>query len=110
MDQHHYYTPFHKDYWYAYPVVAETYDGIFNDINGQHVRKEDVFKALDSARSGAVEEGGVGGGTGMMCYNFKGVIGTASRVLDQRSGGYTVAVLFQFIHSSRVHPTPAQPP
>src|SRR5258708_462238 len=101
MDQHHYYTPFHKDYWYAYPVVPETYDGIFNDINGQHVRKEDVFKALDSARSGAVEEGGVGGGTGMMCYNFKGGIGTASRVLDQRSGGYTVGVLVQCNHGSR---------
>jgi D-aminopeptidase len=101
MDQHHYYSPFYKDYWYAYPVVAETYDGIFNDINGQHVTKADVFHALDSARSGPVQEGGVGGGTGMMCYNFKGGIGTASRVLDKRNGGYTVGVLVQCNHGSR---------
>ena len=101
MDQHHYYAPFYKDYWYAYPVVAETYDGIFNDINGQHVTKADVFHALDSARPGAVEEGGVGGGTGMMCYNFKGGIGTASRVLDKKNGGYTVGVLVQCNHGSR---------
>lgn len=101
MDQHQYFTPFYKNYWYAYPVVAETYDGIFNDINGQHVKKEDVFRALDSARSGVVEEGGVGGGTGMMCYNFKGGIGTASRVLDEKSGGYTVGVLVQCNHGSR---------
>lgn len=101
MNDHHYYAPFYKDYWYAYPVVAETYDGIFNDINGQHVTKEDAFRALDSARSGPVEEGGVGGGTGMMCYNFKGGIGTASRVLDKKAGGYTVGVLVQCNHGSR---------
>jgi D-aminopeptidase len=101
MDRHHYYEPFYKDYWYAYPVVAETYDGIFNDINGQHVTKEDVFHALDSARSGPVPEGGVGGGTGMMCYNFKGGTGTASRVLDKKDGGYTVGVLVQCNHGSR---------
>jgi L-aminopeptidase/D-esterase-like protein len=101
MDQHHYYTPFYKDYWYAYPVVAETYDGVFNDINGQHVTAPDVFHALDSARSGLVEEGGVGGGTGMMCYHFKGGIGTASRVLDKKDGGYTVGVLVQCNHGSR---------
>ena len=101
MDQHHYYAPFYKDYWYAYPVVAETYDGIFNDINGQHVTKADVFHALDSARPGPVDEGGVGGGTGMMCYNFKGGIGTASRVLDKRDGGYTVGVLVQCNHGTR---------
>jgi len=101
MDQHHYYTPFYHDYWYAYPVVAETYDGIFNDINGQHVHKDHVFRALDSARSGPVDEGGVGGGTGMMCYGFKGGIGTASRVLDKRAGGYTVGVLVQCNHGSR---------
>ena len=101
MDQHHYYTPFYKDYWYAYPVVAETYDGIFNDINGQHVTPADVFHALDSARTGPVAEGGVGGGTGMMCYNFKGGIGTASRVLDAKDGGYTVGVLVQCNHGTR---------
>ncbi len=101
MNEHHYYTPFYKDYWYAYPVVAETYDGLFNDINGQHVTKEDVFKALNNADSGAVEEGGVGGGTGMMCYNFKGGIGTSSRVIDKKFGGYTVGILVQANHGSR---------
>jgi D-aminopeptidase len=101
MDQHHYYTPFYKDYWYAYPVVAETYDGIFNDINGQHVAKADVFRALDSAHGGPVGEGGVGGGTGMMCYGFKGGTGTASRVLSAADGGYTVGVLVQCNHGSR---------
>jgi D-aminopeptidase len=101
MDQHHYYAPFYKDYWYAYPVVAETYDGIFNDINGQHVTREDVFAALDSARSGPVMEGGVGGGTGMMCYGFKGGTGSASRVLSPQEGGYTVGVLVQCNHGSR---------
>jgi len=101
MNTHHYYTPFYKNYWYAYPVVAETYDGIFNDINGQHVTREDVFHALDSAASGPVAEGGVGGGTGMMCYSFKGGIGTASRVIDKKSGGYTVGVLVQCNHGSR---------
>ncbi len=101
MDQHHYYAPFYKDYWYAYPVVAETYDGVFNDINGQHVTPRDVFHALDSARTGPVDEGGVGGGTGMMCYNFKGGIGTASRVLDKKDGGYTVGVLVQCNHGTR---------
>jgi D-aminopeptidase len=101
MDQHHYYTPFYKDYWYAYPVVAETYDGIFNDINGQHVTRADVFHALDSAHGGPVAEGGVGGGTGMMCYGFKGGTGTASRVLSAANGGYTVGVLVQCNHGSR---------
>ena len=101
MDQHHYYTPFFKDYWYAYPVVAETYDGVFNDINSGHVKKEHVFTALDSAKTGAVGEGGVGGGTGMMCYHFKGGTGTSSRVLDKELGGYTVGVLVQCNHGSR---------
>jgi D-aminopeptidase len=101
MDQHHYYTPFFKDYWYAYPVVAETYDGIFNDINSGHVKKEHVFAALDNAKSGDVGEGGVGGGTGMMCYHFKGGTGTASRVINKELGGYTVGVLVQCNHGSR---------
>jgi L-aminopeptidase/D-esterase-like protein len=101
MDEHKYYTPFYKDHWYAYPVVAETYDGMFNDINGQHVKREHVFAALDSAKSGKVAEGGVGGGTGMMCYNFKGGIGTASRVISAAAGGYTVGVLVQANHGVR---------
>lgn len=101
MDDNKYYTPFYKNHWYAYPVVAETYDGMFNDINGQHVKKEHVYEALNSAKSGPVEEGGVGGGTGMMCYHFKGGIGTASRVVDSSAGGYTIGVLVQANHGRR---------
>lgn len=110
MNDHHYYTPFYKNYWYAYPVVAETYDGIFNDINGAHVKKEHVYAALDSAQTGPVAEGGVGGGTGMMCYLFKGGIGTSSRILDKQSGGYTVGVLVQCNHGSRTQLTIAGVP
>jgi L-aminopeptidase/D-esterase-like protein len=110
MDEHKYYTPIFKDYWYAYPVVAETYDGILNDINGQHVKKEDVYKALDSARSGIIQEGGVGGGTGMICYGFKGGIGTSSRVLTKEQGGYTIGILVQANHGSRSQLTVAGVP
>ena len=77
------------------PVVAETYDGSLNDINGFHVRDEHVFQALDGAASGLVAEGNVGGGTGMICHQFKGGIGTASRVLPGAAGGFTVGVLVQ---------------
>jgi L-aminopeptidase/D-esterase-like protein len=78
------------------PVVAETYDGRLNDINGFHVKPEHVLSALDGARAGVVPlEGNVGGGTGMVCHGFKGGIGTASRKLDAREGGYTVGVLVQ---------------
>jgi L-aminopeptidase/D-esterase-like protein len=80
---------------WSLPVVAETWDGWLNDINGFHVRPAHVFAALDSARSGAVAEGNVGGGTGMVCYGFKGGIGTASRRLSDQAGGYTVGVLVQ---------------
>ena len=80
---------------WSLPVVAETYDGYLNDINGFHVKEKHVFDALDTARSGPVAEGNVGGGTGMICYEFKGGIGTASRRLDERAGGYTVGVLVQ---------------
>jgi L-aminopeptidase/D-esterase-like protein len=83
-----------NDDW-SLPVVAETWDGWLNDINGFHVKPEHAFQALDGARSGPVEEGGVGGGTGMICYGFKGGIGTASRVLTQAQGGYSVGVLVQ---------------
>jgi L-aminopeptidase/D-esterase-like protein len=76
-------------------VVAETWDGWLNDINGFHVKAEDVFAALDSAKGGAVAEGNTGGGTGMICYGFKGGTGTASRVLPREAGGYTVGVLVQ---------------
>ncbi len=83
------------------PVVAETYDGGLNDINGFHVKPEHVFAALDSAKGGAVREGVVGGGTGMRCLGFKGGIGTASRVLTTADGGYTVGVLVQCNFGSR---------
>ena len=82
-------------YWWSLPVVAETWDGELNDINGLHVKPENAFEALDAARSGAVPEGNVGGGTGMICFGFKGGIGTASRKLDERAGGYTLGVLVQ---------------
>ena len=81
------------------PVVAETYDGFLSDINGFHVRKEHVFQALDSAKSGPVAEGNVGGGTGMMSHGFKGGTGTASRVLANT--GYTVGVLVQANYGAR---------
>lgn len=83
------------------PVVAETYDGGLNDINGFHVKAEHVLSALDGARAGAVREGVVGGGTGMVCLGFKGGIGTASRVLSAAEGGYTVGVLVQCNFGSR---------
>jgi len=82
-------------------VVAETWDGELNDINGFHVKPEHVFHALDSAKGGPVEEGSVGGGTGMICNEFKGGIGTSSRVLDSKYGGYTVGVLVQCNYGSR---------
>ncbi len=94
-------TPDMEGYWWSLPVVAETWDGYLNDINGFHVKPEHVFQALDSAHSGAVEEGNVGGGTGMICNEFKGGIGTASRVLDAKSGGYTVGVLVQCNYGKR---------
>jgi L-aminopeptidase/D-esterase-like protein len=76
-------------------VVAETWDGYLNDINGFHVKQEDVFAALEAARPGPVAEGNTGGGTGMVCYGFKGGTGTASRLLSGEDGGYTVGVLVQ---------------
>jgi D-aminopeptidase len=82
-------------YWWSLPVVAETWDGWLNDINGFHVKPEHAFHAIDSAHSGSVEEGNVGGGTGMICNEFKGGIGTSSRKLDAKAGGYTVGVLVQ---------------
>jgi D-aminopeptidase len=89
-------------YWWSLPVVAETWDGWLNDINGFHVKPEDVWHALDSAHGGGgIEEGSVGGGTGMICYEFKGGNGTASRKIDIQVGKdkpaqpYTVGVFLQ---------------
>jgi L-aminopeptidase/D-esterase-like protein len=86
------------DLWYAYPVVAETYDGQLNDIVGQHVTRKDVFAALDAAKAGPVAEGNVGGGTGMISHGFKGGIGTSSRITD---AGHAVGVLVQANHGTR---------
>ncbi len=86
-------------FWY--PVVAETSDGRLNDMKGQHVRKEDALSALDAAQGGAIEEGNVGGGTGMNCNGFKGGTGTSSRRLPAEQGGYTVGVLVQCNYGSR---------
>ncbi|HEX4542139.1 MAG TPA: P1 family peptidase [Candidatus Acidoferrum sp.] len=88
-------------YWWSLPVVAETWDGWLNDINGFHVTPEHVFHAIDSAHSGPVEEGNVGGGTGMICNEFKGGIGTSSRKVDAKVGGYTVGVLVQCNYGAR---------
>jgi D-aminopeptidase len=86
---------------WSLPVVAETYDGYLSDINGLHVKPEHVFTALDSAASGPVAEGCVGGGTGMICHSFKGGIGTSSRVLDANDGGWTVGALVQANYGGR---------
>lgn len=87
-------------YW-SLPVVAETWDGWLNDINGFHVKPDHVMSALESARTGPVREGSVGGGTGMIAYEFKGGIGTSSRRLPSDLGGYTVGVLVQANHGVR---------
>ncbi len=89
------------DSWWSLPVVAETWDGWLNDINGFHVKPEHVFHALDSAHAGPVEEGAVGGGTGMVCNGFKGGIGTSSRKLTDKQGGYLVGVLVQCNYGTR---------
>jgi len=93
--------PDDEGYWWSLPVVAETWDGDLNDVNGFHVKPEHVFHALDTAKGGPVEEGSVGGGTGMICNEFKGGIGTSSRVLDPKYGGYTVGVLVQCNYGMR---------
>jgi D-aminopeptidase len=87
--------------FWGLPVVAETWDGMLSDVNGQHVRPQHVRAALDSAASGPVPEGNVGGGTGMIGHGFKGGIGTASRVVVQRDRSYTVGVLVQANHGRR---------
>ncbi|HLK04367.1 MAG TPA: P1 family peptidase [Candidatus Acidoferrum sp.] len=88
-------------YWWSLPVVAETWDGWLNDINGFHVKPEHAFHAIDTAHSGAVEEGAVGGGTGMICNEFKGGIGTSSRVVKLAEGSFTVAALVQCNYGRR---------
>src|SRR5918997_172057 len=84
-----------EDIYWCMPVVAETFDGVLSDINGQHVTADHLREALADASSGPVEEGAVGGGTGMICHEFKGGIGTASRRLADEDGGWTVGALVQ---------------
>jgi D-aminopeptidase len=87
--------PVPQDDWWSLPVVAETWDGYLNDINGFHLKPEDAFAAMDDAHAGAIAEGNVGGGTGMVCFEFKGGTGTSSRRLSEKFGGYTVGALVQ---------------
>ena len=82
-------------YFWSLPVVGETWDGELNDVNGFHVKPENAFRAMDASKGGPVPEGSVGGGTGMICFEFKGGIGTSSRKLPAKKGGYTIGVLVQ---------------
>ncbi|MFT4577139.1 MAG: D-aminopeptidase [Polaribacter sp.] len=84
-----------EDWWYTYPVVAETYDGFLNDIYGFHVKEENVLEAIKNSSSGKIAEGNVGGGTGMMCFGFKGGTGTSSRVFKIKDSTYTVGAIVQ---------------
>lgn len=86
---------------YSLPVVAETWDGFLNDINGFHVKPQDAFDAMESASTGPVAEGNVGGGTGMIVHSFKGGIGTSSRIVETEIGKYTLGVLVQANYGSR---------
>jgi D-aminopeptidase len=90
-----------EDFWYTYPVVAETYDGFLNDIYGFHVTQQHAWDALNSATGGKIKEGNVGGGTGMMCLGFKGGTGTASRMININDKTYTLGVLVQSNFGSR---------
>lgn len=92
-----------KGIGYFYPVVGETWDGLMNDTNGFHVTADDVYDAIDDARSGPIAEGNVGGGNGMQCHEFKGGSGTASRMLAEADGGFTVGVFVQANHGTREH-------
>jgi D-aminopeptidase len=88
-----------RGFWLS--VVGETWDGLLNELGVRHLTREHVFAAMDDARPGPVAEGNVGGGTGMICYDFKGGIGTSSRVVDSKSGQYTVGALVQTNHGNR---------
>ena len=92
--------PESKTQWMI-PVVGETWDGFLNDVNGMHIKQDHVFQALDAASSGRVAEGSVGGGTGMTCYEFKGGIGTSSRVLSLNGCEFCVAALVQANYGRR---------
>src|SRR5258708_21755359 len=93
-----------EDFWYTYPVVAETYDGFLNDIYGFHVKESNAFEALDSARTGHLQEGNVGGGTGRFCLGFNGCPGTACRTVQIKDCTVTVSVLLKspFVHKTDI--------
>ncbi len=99
-----------EDWWYTYPVVAETYDGGLNDIYGFHVKEKHVREAIANAKSGKVTEGNVGGGTGMMCLGFKGGIGSSSRLVTIKDSTYTVGALVQSNFGSKKNLTIAGVP
>lgn len=103
--EHKHFTPIAKDIYWLLPVVAETYDGFLNDINGFHVKKEHVYNALNNAKNGPISEGNVGGGTGMMLHGFKGGTGTSSRIVSTKIGKYTVGVLVQANYGNRYNLT-----
>ena len=97
-------------YWWSLPIVAETWDGLLNDINGFHVKEKHAHEAIRNAKGGPVEEGCVGGGTGMVCHSFKGGIGTASRVVNIKNQDYTLGVLVQANYGDRKNLTIAGVP
>ncbi len=97
-------------YWWSLPIVAETWDGLLNDINGFHVKEKHAHDAIRNAKSGPVQEGNVGGGTGMVCHSFKGGIGTASRVINIQGENYTLGVLVQANYGGRKNLTIAGVP
>ena len=97
----HYKEHFEKDHLWAMPVIAETYDGVLNDINGQHVKETDVTEAINNAKTGLVAEGNTGGGTGMITYEFKGGTGTSSRKIKVEGEEFTIATLVQANHGIR---------
>lgn len=84
-----------EDWWYTYPVVGETYDGFLNDIYGFHVKEENVREAINNATEGRIDEGNVGGGTGMRCLGFKGGTGTSSRIIKIKNSNYTLGAIVQ---------------
>ena len=96
----------HKEYWsqnhlWAMPVIAETYDGVLNDINGQHIKEKDVIEAINNAKSGNIKEGNSGGGTGMISYEFKGGTGSSSRKINLEGEEFTIGTLVQANHGVR---------
>jgi len=97
----HYAEEFSHEHLWAMPVIAETYDGVLNDINGQHVTANHVLAAIEGASDQPIAEGNAGGGTGMICYEFKGGTGTSSRIVSIDGASFTIGVLVQANHGTR---------